>query len=131
MSVIQPSVGVITLFQPDLDAAKDFYGRVFDKVPDFADEQSANYHFDNVIINLERESGSADQIGDLPVAPREAGARVVVRTFVENADEACADLKKRGVVVVSGPENTPWGTRRAIFMDPGGHVWKVVQNSTG
>ena len=131
MSTIRPSVDVITLFEPDLDEAKEFYGRVFDKQPDFADDQTANYHFDNLIINLERESGSAEQIGELPVAPESAGNRVVVSTFVENADAACAELKSRGVDVIRGPENTPWGTRRAIFRDPGGHLWKIVQNSSG
>ena len=83
MSTIRPSVDVITLFEPDLDEAKEFYGRVFDKQPDFADDQTANYHFDNLIINLERESGSAEQIGELPVAPQSAGSRVVISTFVE------------------------------------------------
>jgi len=131
MSAIGPSVGVITLFEPDLDEAKEFYLRVFNKEPDFVDDQTANYHFDHLIINLEWESGSADQIGVLPVAPQEAGNRVVISTFVDDVDEACAELKERGVAIISGPENTPWGTRRAIFTDPGGHLWKVVQNSSG
>ena len=128
MSAIRPSIGVITLFEPDLDEAKDFYGRVFGKEPDFVDAQTANYHFDNVIINLERESGAKEQIGALPVAPQGAGTRVVISTFVGDVDSACAELTERGVEILSGPENTPWGTRRAIFMDPGGHLWKIVQN---
>lgn len=127
MSGVRPNIGVITLFEPDLDKANEFYGRVFGKEPDFVDDQTANYHFDNVIINLERESGAKEQIGDLPVAPQAAGTRVVLSTFVDDADAACAELKERGVRITSGPENTPWGTRRATFMDPGGHLWKIVQ----
>ena len=128
MSAIRCSVGVITLFQKDLDQAKEFYARVFGKTPDFADADSAVYHFDNTIINLEKESAAHNRIAPAAVAAQDAGSRVVLTIWVDDADAACAELAERGVTLINGPRDTPWGTRTACFADPGGHIWQVAQD---
>ena len=128
VTAIDRKVGVITLFQNDLSRAIEFYAGVFDKAPDFADSDAAVFHFDNTIINLEREAEAIDRIAPVPVAPQEAGARAILTIWVADADAACAELAKRGVPLINGPTNTPWGTRRAVFADPGGHLWQVAQD---
>jgi len=127
VSAIRCSVGVVTLFQDDLDKAKDFYGKVFDKAPEFADEDVAVFHFDNTIIKLEKESSARDRLAPLAVAPQSAGSRVLFAIWVDDVDAACAELAERGVSLVSGPADTAWGTRNAQFADPGGHVWGLAQ----
>lgn len=128
MSAIRPSVGVITLFQEDLDQAKEFYVRVFGKAPDFADADVAVFHFDNTIINLEKESKARDRIAPAHVAAQGTGSRFVLTIWVDDADAACAELGARGVALINGPTNTPWGTRTACFADPGGHIWAIGQD---
>ena len=128
MSAIRCSVGVITLFQKDLGQAKEFYAGLFGKTPDFADADSANFHFDNTIINLEKESAAHDLIAPAAVAAQGAGSRVVLTIWVDDADAACAELAQRGVTLINGPINRPWGTRTACFADPGGHIWEVAQD---
>jgi uncharacterized glyoxalase superfamily protein PhnB len=59
-----------------------------------------------------------------------AGTRVVVSILVDSVDTACTELQERGVAIANGPETTPWGTRRATFIDPGGHLWKIFQDSS-
>jgi uncharacterized glyoxalase superfamily protein PhnB len=46
--------------------------------------------------------------------------------WVEDANAVCADLARRGVSIVSGPRNRPWGMRTAAFLDPDGYVWEVA-----
>jgi len=41
-------------------------------------------------------------------------------------DAVCADLAERGVSIVSGPLDRPWGMRSAAFLDPDGYVWDVA-----
>ena len=41
------------------------------------------------------------------------------------ADAVCADLAERGVSIISGPLDRPWGMRSAAFLDPDGYVWEV------
>ena len=38
-----------------------------------------------------------------------------------------AELAGRGVELLNGPVNRPWGVRTASFADPGGHIWEIAQ----
>ena len=128
MSAIGCSIGVVTLFQGDLDEAKDFYGRVFGKAPDFADSDVAVFHFDNTILKLEKESTARERLAPVAVAAQSAGSRVMFTIWVDDMEAACAELAERGVALINGPTDTAWGTRNAQFADPGGHVWGIAQD---
>lgn len=128
MSAIGRSVGVITLFQKDLEQAKEFYTRVFAEPPEFSDADVAVFHFDNTILNLETEAAAHDRIAPAAVAAQDAGSRVTFAFWVEDAYAACAELAERGVTLINGPTDRPWGTRTACFADPGGHIWQIVQD---
>ena len=45
---------------------------------------------------------------------------------VEDVDAMCAELATRGVTLLNGPIDRPWGIRTASFMDPGGHIWEIA-----
>lgn len=119
-------VHAITLFVPDLDAAKRFYRAVFRVPMTFEDSNSAVFDFGNLIVNLLQEDAAVELIGPVRVADASAGARLQLTINVANADAACADLATRGVGLVNGPLDRPWGVRTAAFRDPGGHVWEVA-----
>ena len=61
-----------------------------------------------------------------PVATREAGSRVQFTINVDDVDATCAELTTRGVALLNGPMDRPWGIRTASFMDPGGHIWEIA-----
>ena len=46
---------------------------------------------------------------------------------VEDVDAVAAGLVERGVELLRGPEDRPWGPRTASFRDPAGHVWEIAQ----
>jgi lactoylglutathione lyase len=60
-----------------------------------------------------------------PVPAAEPGASFGPTIWVEDADAVCADLTQRGVSIISGPLDRPWGMRSAAFLDPDGYVWEV------
>ena len=43
-------------------------------------------------------------------------------------DAVCDDLVARGVRLVNGPMDRPWGPRTACFADPSGHIWEIAGN---
>jgi uncharacterized glyoxalase superfamily protein PhnB len=45
---------------------------------------------------------------------------------VDDVDAMCAELASRGVTLLNGPLDRPWGIRTASFMDPGGHIWEIA-----
>jgi catechol 2,3-dioxygenase-like lactoylglutathione lyase family enzyme len=102
VSGISCSVGVINLSQPDLDAAKDFYSKVFGKAPDFVDADVAILHFDNTIIKLEKEPAARDRVVSAAVAPTGTGSRVVLGIWVDDVNAACAELADCGISLISG-----------------------------
>ena len=56
-----------------------------------------------------------------------AGARFQFTIEVEDVDEMCAELTSRGVQLLNGPMDRPWGIRTASFTDPGGHIWEIAK----
>ena len=43
---------------------------------------------------------------------------------VDDADAFCSEFSERGVSIVYGPVDRPWGRRNAVFIDLDGHVWQ-------
>ena len=127
MSSWPQGIGAITLFVEDLGAAKRFYGEVFGLPVAFEDEDSAVFDFGNTIVNLLKSTAAGELVEPVAVASREAGARHVFTIEVDDVDATCAELKRRGVELLNGPMDRPWGVRTASFVDPGGHVWEIAK----
>jgi catechol 2,3-dioxygenase-like lactoylglutathione lyase family enzyme len=120
-------ISAITLFVEDLDAAKRFYGEVFGLPVAFQDDDSAVFDFGNTIVNLLKTGAAAELVEPAPVAGREAGSRLQLTIEVDDVDATCAELVSRGVELLNGPLDRPWGVRTASFRDPGGHVWEIAK----
>ena len=127
MSTWPAGISAITLFVEDLDAAKRFYEQVFGLPVVFADDESAAFPFGATIVNLLQASAATELIAPAQVAPREAGARLQFTLQVEDVDAMCAELTARGVELLNGPGDRPWGLRTASFRDPGGHIWEITK----
>jgi catechol 2,3-dioxygenase-like lactoylglutathione lyase family enzyme len=127
MSQWSPHVDVITLFVDDVDRAKAFYYEVFELDTVYEDANSAVVKFDNLIINLLDVTQAPELIGPASVAPASSGSRFEFTVPVDDVDAACAELAKRGVTLLNGPMDRPWGIRTASFADPDGHIWEFAE----
>jgi len=119
-------IRAITLFVEDLESTKQFYREVFDLPVTYEDDASAVFTFDNTLINLLKTTAAVGLIEPAAVASREAGARAQFTLDVDDVDAMCAELAKRGVELLNGPIDRPWGIRTASFRDPGGHIWEIA-----
>ncbi len=120
-------INAITLFVEDLDATKRFYGEVFDVTLAFEDDQSAAFTFGSTIVNLLKSSAAGELIGPARVAGPDTGARVQLTINVDDVDATCEELTSRGVELLNGPMDRPWGVRTAAFADPGGQIWEIAK----
>jgi catechol 2,3-dioxygenase-like lactoylglutathione lyase family enzyme len=120
-------ISAITLFVEDLEATKKFYLEVFGLPVSFEDDDSAVFKFGNTPVNLLKATAAPELIEPAVVAPREAGARLQFTVSVDDVDAMCAELAARGVELLNGPLDRPWGVRTASFMDPGGHIWEIAK----
>jgi catechol 2,3-dioxygenase-like lactoylglutathione lyase family enzyme len=123
-------VGVITLFVGELEPAKEFYTRVFELSPIFEDAESAAFRFENMLVNLLVARSAPELIEPAPVGS-ESGARFLLTVWVDDVDGAAESVRGRGVELLNGPQDRPWGVRTAAFADPDGHVWELAQQLGG
>ncbi len=121
------AIDTVTLFVVDLEAAREFYRRAFGLPVFFEDNDSAVFKFGNTLINLLRLTEAAELVAPAGVAGREAGARFVFTVAVDDVDEMCAELAARGVALLNGPMDRPWGVRTASFADPDGYIWEIAR----
>lgn len=121
------SIFAVTLFVEDLETTKQFYQRVFDLQVNFEDANSAVFKFGDLLINLLKISEAPELVSPATPAKREAGSRFVFTIPVDDVDAMCAELSKRGVKLLNGPMDRPWGIRTASFQDPAGYIWEIAK----
>lgn len=116
----------ITLFADDLAATKAFYLEVFGLPAQYEDTDSVVFTFGSTMINLLDAREAPGLIEPATVAPTSAGARFQFTLTVDDVDATCAMLASRGVTLLNGPMDRPWGIRTAAFADPAGHIWEIA-----
>jgi catechol 2,3-dioxygenase-like lactoylglutathione lyase family enzyme len=121
------AIFAITLFVEDLEQTKEFYQKVFGLPIDFEDSNSAVFKFGDTLVNLLRITEANSLIEPAKVANRESGSRFVFTISVDDVDAMCAELASRGVELLNGPMDRPWGIRTASFMDPAGYIWEIAK----
>jgi uncharacterized glyoxalase superfamily protein PhnB len=60
------------------------------------------------------------------VAAPDGGVRFQFTLGVDDVDAKSKELQERGVELLNGPVDRPWGIRTASFRDPGGHIWEIA-----
>jgi len=120
------AIGAITLFVEDLAATRRFYADVFGLPIHYEDADSAVFRFGGLLVNLLRVEAAHELVEPATVGSPDAGPRFQLTIDVPDVDATCAELARRGVTLLNGPMDRPWGIRTASFRDPGGHVWEVA-----
>ena len=120
-------IAAITLFVEDLTEAKRFYGETFELPVIYEDPNSAVFKFGETLINLLNATEAPSLVAPAQVADREAGVRFQFTLGVDDVDATCERLQARGVELLNGPMERPWGIRTASFRDPGGHIWEIAK----
>lgn len=120
-------ISALTLFTEDLEETKRFYGEIFGLPVTYEDDDSAVFTFGNTLINLLRTTAAHGLIEPADVAGPAAGARMQLTLTVDDVDALCKVLADRGVTLLNGPMDRPWGIRTASFRDPGGHIWEIAR----
>jgi catechol 2,3-dioxygenase-like lactoylglutathione lyase family enzyme len=120
-------VDVITLFVDDVVSSKAFYRDVFGLAPAYEDADSVVFRFGDLMVNLLATTSAYELIEPAVVARPASGSRFQLTIHVEDVDVICAELAERGVCLLSGPVDRPWGVRTASFTDPDGHIWEIAR----
>jgi catechol 2,3-dioxygenase-like lactoylglutathione lyase family enzyme len=122
-------IGAMTLFVPDLDRARQFYQDVFGLDAQLMGDGTAVLRFTDMYVFLHTAAAAHKPLPEvLAEARRGAGQFAII---VGDVDAVCSELAGRGVTLLSGPADRPWGMRTVTFADPGGHIWEIAQEIPG
>ena len=121
------NVGAITLFVEDPARSKTFYESIFGAPVVYEDGSAVAFRFENTIVNLLQRNEAGELVEPAAVAPAGVGSQLQLTVWVDDVDSACTELATRGVRLLNGPIDRPWGVRTAAFADPDGHVWELAQ----
>ena len=119
-------IGAITLFVGDVAAAKAFYLEAFELPVHFEDDVSCVIKVGPTLVNLLAASEAPELIEPAAVGATGDGSRFMLTVEVPDVDAVVARLTERGIGLLNGPVNRPWGPRTASFRDPAGHVWEIA-----
>lgn len=120
----QSGVFALTLFTKDLTASKAFYSTLLNAEPIWGDAVSSVFKTGDTMINLLQNAAVPDLIAPAEMAA--LGLRAVYTLRVADVDETCARLIARGLRLLNGPMDRPWGIRTAALQDPSGHCWELA-----
>jgi catechol 2,3-dioxygenase-like lactoylglutathione lyase family enzyme len=131
MSDWQKNIAAITLFVEDLDRARSFYQEVFELQPAFTDDTDAMFRLENTLLFLTKSAEAPRMIAPAVAGSPGNGPRHVFAVIVDDVDAVCAELTGKGVALLNGPQDRPWGMRTANFQDPDGYVWEIATELPG
>jgi catechol 2,3-dioxygenase-like lactoylglutathione lyase family enzyme len=121
-------LGALTVFVDDVDQVGAFYRDVLGLRALYEDDVSTVFALGATMLNVLAVTAAAEAVA--PARPAVVGdtPRMLLSLWVEDVDAVCRDLQERGVVLLNGPVDRPWGKRTAAFTDPAGAVWEVAQD---
>jgi len=125
MSDRERQIGAITLFVPDLDRVAEFYQEAFGLQADRPDSDTAMLKFKDVYVFLHKAAAAQDPVPEVMAKAQKGTKQFAI--IVADVDAVCAELTARGVEVITGPADRPWGMRTVTFADPAGHIWEIAQ----
>jgi catechol 2,3-dioxygenase-like lactoylglutathione lyase family enzyme len=131
MTSWRKDIGAITLFVEDTERAKSFYQKVFELEPGFEEATDVMFRMDNTLLFLTQSSEAPRMIAPAEAGRPGNGPRHVFAIIVDDVDAVCAELAGKGVALLNGPADRPWGMRTANFQDPDGYVWEIATQLPG
>ena len=99
---------------------------MFELEPAYEDENDLMFKLENTLVFLTNSSVASRMIAPAVVGAPDQGPRHVFAIIVDDVDAVCTELMGKGIELLNGPEDRPWGMRTANFQDPDGYVWEIA-----
>src|SRR5690606_36576296 len=102
-------IGAISMFTEDLAASRAFYADVLGLEQVFETENSVVFQLGELVLNILDVSEAHGLIAPAKVATPGAGVRMQFTFEVDDVDAVCEMLARKGVALINGPVDQPWG----------------------
>src|SRR5687768_6030350 len=109
MDATERGLGALTLFVENLDEVRAFYRDVLQLRPVYDDDVSTVFDLAGTLLNVLALGAATALVA--PARPAAVGSepRMLFSLWVDDVDAASAELQERGVGLLNGPIDRPWG----------------------
>lgn len=115
----------ICLLVEDFEKSLKFYKDILGlKVKSQEGNQFAGFDLEGTEMAIFQKDGATAMF---PKKFMGTGGGVNIGFQVEDINQACKELKSKGVKIFEGPKTTPWGQKVAYFKDPDKNIWEVSE----
>ncbi len=126
MSEWDREIGAMTLMVPDVDGATEFYQQAFGLEVTRFDADNAMVRFKGAYVFLHKAAAAQVPVPEVQEEAQKGAGQFAI--IVDDVDAVSAELTSRGVELITGPADRPWGMRTITFADPAGHVWEIAES---
>ena len=84
------------------------------------------FRIGDTLVDLLKSTAADELIHPAKLGKPTDGTHFVFTVRVDAVDTTCAELTRRGVKLLNGLLDRPWGPRTASFMDPDGTIWEIA-----
>jgi catechol 2,3-dioxygenase-like lactoylglutathione lyase family enzyme len=117
------SLYAICLLVENLEKSLSFYTNVLELKVNSKDDGYIDFKLgDTLLAIFQKEKATAM----FAARHMNRGGSAVLAFQVENVDEMCQMLHKKGVEIFEGPKTMPWGQVVAYFKDPDSNIWEIT-----
>jgi lactoylglutathione lyase len=127
VTAIPATVHAITLFVADIGHSRAFYAELFEAEPVYEDDVAATFRLADGLLNL-LAVRDAPELVDPAAVSTPTATTALLTISVDDCDSAAAAVTAKGIALLNGPIDRPWGVRTAAFADPDGHAWELAQS---
>jgi catechol 2,3-dioxygenase-like lactoylglutathione lyase family enzyme len=125
---IAAGLGALTLFVEDLQEVTAFYREVLRLEEIYEDDESTVFDLGGTVLNVLAVTAAPELVTPAQAAAISDRPCMLLTLSVDDVDAVCEVLRERGIVLLNGPIDRPWGKRTAAFADPAGTAWELAQD---
>ncbi|HRN69741.1 MAG TPA: VOC family protein [Candidatus Woesebacteria bacterium] len=113
------------LLVEDYETSLSFYKDTLGLELNSSDTKYADFKLGETLLAIFQKD---EAISMFPTKYMNSGGGSVIAFPVENVEEACEELKQKGIKIFEGPKQVPWGQTVAYFKDPDNNILEITNN---
>lgn len=113
----------VCLLVEDYERSLEFYEKTLGFEINSKDTKYADFKLGETLLAIFQKDEASTMFA---VHNMNTGGGAVIAFPVVNVEQACEELKQKGIVIFEGPKMMPWGQTVAYFKDPDNNILEIT-----
>lgn len=114
----------VCLLVNDFDKSFSFYKNTLGLEVNSQEGKFADFNLSSTSLAIFEKTEAENMF---PQKYMKTGGGAIYGFQVDDVEDACKELKSKGVEIFEGPKTTDWGQTVAYFKDPDENIWEISE----